>query len=295
MSQSKKLSIIVTVYGKTELLELCLDSIRQNLKNSNIDYEIIVASSATEESAKDLMREKYPDLTFIMNKENKGFGYVANQGIKRAKGEYLFIINHDIIIKDNAIEELLHYLETHPDVGLVGPRLINFDGSIQDSAYRFYTWKTILYRRTFFGKFSFAKKHLERFLLKKETNENKIIEVDWLMGSAMMTTAEAVKKVGLFDERFFMYFEDVDWCWRFWQAGYKVVYNPTVQVAHYHGKASLNKGVIRAILFNKYTRIHITSAVKFLLKHFGEKNPHLLKKQNGSQRKENIKRSTKNE
>jgi len=295
MTYSKTLSIIITVYGKTELLELCLDSIKESLQNSGLNYEIIVASSATEESARDLMREKYSDITFIANKKNKGFGYVANQGIEKSKGEFLFIINHDIIIKDNAIEKLLEYIKDNPEVGLVGPKLVNFDGSVQASAYRFYTWKTILYRRTFLGKLPSAQKHLEKFLLKKQMAENKIIEVDWLMGSAMMTMAEAVKKVGLFDKRFFMYFEDVDWCWRFWQAGYKVVYNPTVQVAHYHGKASLNKGVIRAILFNKYTRIHITSAVKFLLKHFGEKNPHLLKKQNGSQRKENIKRSTKNE
>ncbi len=71
-----------------------------------------------------------------------------------------------------------------------------------------------------------------------------------------------------------MYFVDVDWCWRFWQVGYRVVYNPTVQVAHYHGKASLNNGVVRAILLNKYTRIHISSALKFFKKHFKEKNPH---------------------
>ncbi len=271
---SKELSIIITVYGKTELLELCIDSIYTNLQ-TDIDYEIIVAVSAVEESAKDLMREKYPEITFIPNKENKGFGFVANQGIDKAVGKYIFVINHDIIIKDDAIQKLLQYLKNHKDVGLVGPKLVNFDGSIQNSAFKFYKWKTIVYRRTFLGKSNFGKKHLAKFLLKDGLAKNKIINVDWIMGSAMMTSAEAVAKVGKFDERFFMYFEDVDWCWRFWQAGYRVVYNPTVQVAHYHGKASLNKNIIQAVLLNKYTQIHISSAIKFFKKHFGEKNPHL--------------------
>ncbi len=272
---SKELSIVITVYGKTDLLELCIDSIQQNLKSDELDYEIIVAVSAVEESARDLMREKYPKITFIPNKENKGFGFVANQGIRKSVGKYIFVINHDIIIKDNAIQELLNYIKKYKDVGLVAPKLVNFDGSVQNSAFRFYQWRTIIYRRTFFGKFGFAKRHLNRFLLKNELSDNKIVDVDWVMGSAMMVSREALEKVGLFDERFFMYFEDVDWCWRFWQAGYRVVYNSTVQVAHYHGKASLNKGVIQAILLNKYTRVHIISALKFFKKHFGEKDPHL--------------------
>ena len=269
----KELSIVITVYGKTDLLELCVNSIRKNLKDE-LNYEIIVASSATEESAYDLMREKFPEMKFIANEENKGFGFVANQGIKESAGEYIFIINHDIIIKDNAVQKLLQYLKDNREVGVVGPRLVNFDGSVQDSAFRFYEWRTIVYRRTFIGRFNFAKKHLAKFLSKDRLGGNKVLDVDWIMGSAMMVPRGAIDKVGLFDSQFFMYFEDVDWCWRFWQAGYKVVYNPNVQVAHYHGKASLNNGVIRAILLNKYTRIHIVSALKFFRKHFREKNPH---------------------
>lgn len=269
----KELSIIITVYGKTDLLELCIRSIQEKIGNE-IDYEIIVSSSATEESAYDLMREQFPRMTFLPHKENKGFGFVANQGIKNAKGKYLFIINHDIIIKDRAIQKLLVYIKNNKNVGLVGPRLINFDGSIQNSAFKFYNWKTILYRRTFLGRFTFAKKQLNKFLLKDKIKKERLLEVDWIMGSAIMTSAKAVQKVGLFDLNFFMYFEDVDWCWRFWQAGYKVIYNPTVKVAHYHGKASSNKNVLQALLSNKYTRIHIGSALKFFKKHFREKIPH---------------------
>ena len=269
----KELSIIITTYGKSDLLELCITSIQDNL-GKEVDYEIIVSSSATDEQTYDLMREKFSDLIFLPHRKNKGFGFVANRGIEKSKGQYLFIVNHDIIVKDKAIQELLKYIKENKDVGLVGPRLINFDGSVQNSAFKFYDWKTIIYRRTFLGRFGFAKRHLNKFLLREKTKRNEIVEVDWLMGSAMMTSAEAVNKVGLFDEDFFMYFEDVDWCWRFWQNGYKVVYNPTVKVAHYHGKASSNKSVLRALISNKYTRIHIGSAIKFFKKHRGERLPH---------------------
>ncbi len=271
MKEAKKLSIIITAYRKAELLSLCISALRENI--DNLDYEIIVVSSATDEATYDVMREEFSDVQFLPHKENKGFGYLANRGIERAKGEYLFIINHDIIVTKGAVEKLLEYCQGNPEVGIVGPELVNFDGTVQLSAFKFYSWRTILFRRTFLGKFRFAQKHLDEFLLKDKIVRNGTTEVDWLMGSATMTSMEAVKKVGLFDERFFMYFEDVDWCWRFWQAGYKVVYNTEVRVAHYHGKASLNKSVWKALIFNKYTRIHILSAWKFFLKHFGEPLP----------------------
>jgi len=272
---TKDLSIIVTAYGKPELLELCLRSIKKRV-DPRLNYEIIVSSSATDEATYDLIREKFAqEVIFLPHQQNKGFGYVANRGIERARGKFLFIINHDIIIKDDAVQRLIDFLKKNPDVGLVGPRLVNFDGSIQNSAFSFYKWRTILYRRTFLRKTSFARRHLRQFLLVDKIKEGRIVDVDWLMGSALMTRAEAVRKVELFDERFFMYFEDVDWSWRFWQAGYRVVYNQEVTVAHYHGKASSNTSVFKAILFNKYTRIHIDSAIKFFRKHFRENNPRL--------------------
>ena len=271
--QNKELSIIITAYKKAELLELCINSIKKNIGNE-IEYEIIVADSETEESTADLMRDRFPKIIFLDNKENKGFGKLVNQGIEKARGEYLFIINHDIIIKGVAIQKLLAFIKDNKSVGLVSPRLINFDGRTQISAFKFYSWRTIIYRRTFIGKFSFAKKYLDKFLLKEETSNENIIDVDWVMGSAMMISKKAVDVVGGIDKHFFMYFEDVDWCRRFWENNYRVVYNPTVTVAHYHGKASGNKGAVQAVLLNKYTRIHIMSAIVYFWKYRWKKNPH---------------------
>ena len=156
--EKKDLSIIITAYKKTELLELCINSIKENISD-DIEYEIIVADSVTEESTYDLMRNKFPDIVFLPNSKNKGFGGLVNQGLKKATGEYFFIINHDIIIKGLAIQKLLASIKSDKMIGLVGPKLINFDGGIQASAFKFYSWRTVIYRRTFLKRFSFAKKH----------------------------------------------------------------------------------------------------------------------------------------
>ena len=266
-----ELSIVICSFKNPHLLGLCIDSIKKNVVN--IDYELIVADGQTGEETHDLMREKFPDITFLSNKENLGFGELVRQGLGAAKGEYFFVINVDIIIKDEAANILLKYLKQNPDVGIVGPKLVNFDNSVQNSCFRFYSPLTIVYRRTILGRFGFARKHLDCFLMKKEQEKGEPIEADWIMGSAMMTSRQAVEKVGVMDKRFFMYFEDVDWCWRFWKKGYKVVYNPTAKVFHYHGKQSASENVLSSMLLNKYSRIHISSAIKYFTKHFRQHNP----------------------
>ncbi len=273
-----KLSILITSYRNPAVLRLCIRSIRKYVKN--LEYEIIVADGETKEETYDLMREEFSRITFLPNKKNVGFGKLVNQCLNKAKGDYYFVINSDIVVKEGSVEKLIDYLERNPQVGIVGPQLINFDNSIQQSCFRFYSPMTIVYRRTFLGNLSFAKKHLDRFMMKDKQKQVDKIETDWIMGSAMMTSRKAAKKVGRFDERYFMYFEDVDWCWRFWKNDFEVVYCPNVKVFHYHGKQSKSKNAVSSVLFNKYSRIHIKSAIKFFIKHLGESDPHKLYDQN---------------
>lgn len=271
------LSIIITSYKNPALLELCINSLRKSVEN--IDYEIVVADSSTEQETIDMMNDKFPEIKFFSNTWNTGYGYLVNQGLAAAQGDYVFIINGDIIIKDKkTITELMNFVKDNPDVGMAGPKQINFDNSVQPSCFRFYSPLTVLYRRTFLKKFSFAKKHLDKFLMGENTSQyDKAVDTDWLMGSALMVRRQAIDKVGkLDDQRYFMYFDDVDWCWRFWEAGYRVVYYPLASVFHYHGKASAGQNAFLAVLFNKYARIHIKSYLKFLLKFRGRKNPHEL-------------------
>ncbi len=275
MSSSEKLpeiSLIVASYKHPETLRLCLNSLRASLVNAAFNYEILVADSATEIPTKDMMAKDFPEISFFPFENNVGFQRIVREGLEHARGEYLFVLNYDIVAPNDSIEKLLAYLKSHPDVGIVGPKLLNFNGSMQPSAFRFYRPWTILYRRTFFGKFPFAKKHLSWFLMEDFDHEHPQ-EVDWIMGSALLVRREAYAKVGPMDTRFFMYMEDVDWCRRFWEAGYKVVYYPQATLFHYHGKGSAKGGFLRSLLFNRLTWYHIASAWKYFWKYAGKKVP----------------------
>lgn len=263
------LSIAINSYKNPELLKLCIDSIKKNVKG--VTYEIIVADSATEEDTEMMMREDYPDVVFVSFKENVGFQNLVKEGINRSRGEYLLLLNSDILVRKGSVEKLLEYLKNNPEAGLMGPKLLNFNGTLQYSCFRFYKPITIVYRRTFLHKFSFAKKHLDWFLM-KDYDYTKPKDVDWIMGSAMMTSRQAIEKVGFMDPRFFMYMEDVDWCRRFWENNLQVVYFPEVSMLHYHKKGS--RGGIFSVFFNKLTWVHISSAIKYFWKYRNKPIPH---------------------
>ncbi len=264
------LSIIITSYRNPDLLKVCLNSVKKNL--DGLSFEIIVADSATEERTEMMMREEFPDVSFFPFEKNVGFQALLKKGLDESKGDYLLLLNGDILVKPGSIKSLYDYVSQNPSVGIVGPKLLNFNETLQDSCFRFYEPMTIVYRRTFLGKTSFGKKHLDWFLMKDQDHE-KILEVDWLMGSALMLSRKALEKVGYMDPRYFMYMEDVDWCRRFWENGYKVVYYPLSVMHHYHGKISGKKGVIHSLLLNKYTWIHISSAIKYFRKYWNKSVP----------------------
>lgn len=269
---NKELSIIVTSYKNPSVLRLCLESLKKNVLNEN--FEILVFDSATEEDTEMMMREDFPDIIFFPFKDNLGFSKLVNNGLKKAKGNYILILNADIIVEKRSADILLQELKKNPQIGIIGPKLMNFDGRVQPSCFRFYTPLLIIYRRTYLGKFLFAKRKIDKFLYKDKDLE-KPQEVDWVMGSAMMTSRKAFEKVGLMEENFgFMYFEDVDWCRRFWEKGFKVVYYPPAKMFHYHGKGSASQSALRAVFLNKLTREHIKSALKYFWKYLGKPNPH---------------------
>ncbi|HEX8974770.1 MAG TPA: glycosyltransferase family 2 protein [Patescibacteria group bacterium] len=265
-----ELSIIVTSYKNPALLKVCLNSIKENI--GDISHEIIVADSQTQEDTEMMMREEYHDVVFFPFQENVGFQALLKKGIEQSSGGYLLLLNGDIIIKNGSIEQLLAFIKSNPDVGMVGPKLLNFNGTMQDSCFRFYEPKTIVFRRTFLGKMPFAKRHLDWFLMKDYDHEQPR-EVDWIMGSAMLVSRKALQKVGLMDPRFFMYMEDVDWCRRFWENGFKVIYYPLASAHHYHGKGSKKGSALRSLLFSRLTWIHIFSALKYFKKYWGKSVP----------------------
>lgn len=267
------LSIIIASYKNPQLLKVCLDSIKEY--TVGIECEIIVADGETGEETSMLMREEYPSVVFLPFEKNVGFQALLKSAIDASRGEYLLLLNGDIIITPNSVQQLLDYAKRNKQVGMIAPKLLNFNGTLQYSCFRFYHPITILYRRTFLGRFEFAKKHLDWFLMKDFDHET-VKDVDWVMGSAMLVSREAFKKVGYMDSQFFMYMEDVDWCRRFWEMGYMVIYYPNAKMHHYHGKGSAKGGVVRSLLFNKLAWVHIASAFKYFKKYWGKKIPHQI-------------------
>ena len=265
-----KLSVIVNHYRTPEILKICLRSIKENLKNADFSWEIIVTDGATIEKTSEMMEDYFSDVTFITFEDNVGFGKLVNAAIERSKGDYLFIINADIIMEEKAaIEKILEYIEKNKDIGMVGPKLLNVNNTVQQSCFRYYTPMTVLCRRTSIGKTFFGRKIINNFLMKDVFDKGEIkepIPVDWLMGSAMMVRRSDLEKVGVFDESFFMYFEDVDWARRFWRNGLKVMYFPKATMYHYHFQSSKKKSLFETLL-SKYARIHIKSAFKYFSKY----------------------------
>ena len=266
---SLKLSIAVNSYKSPELLRLCLRSIHDNV--SGIDFEIISVDSATEETTEMMMREEFPSVRFFPYRENVGFKTLVNRSMEESRGEYIFLINSDIIINKDTVALMLDFMDRHKNIALVGPRQINFNGQDQISCCRFYRPMTILYRRSIQGKLPWGKKHLDWFLM-KDYDRKEPRAVDWIMGSAMLVRREVAVEVGAMDNRFFMYMEDVDWCRRFWEKGHLVVYFPFATVFHYHAKGSAHGGVL-GLLFNRLTWWHIASAFKYFWKYRGKELP----------------------
>jgi GT2 family glycosyltransferase len=264
-----KLSIIIVNYNTGPLTAACIESIlRQTLPFS---VEIIVIDNASRDESVSHLKSDFPEITVLANDRNVGLAAGVNKGLSVARGTYYLILNPDIIVLPGALEKLVSWLEAGPRVGMAGGQLISPNGEIQDSCYRFYTPLTVIYRRTWLGKTRRGRKDVARLLM-KDFDHRAVREVDWLMGACLLVRAKAVREVGGMDERFFLYFEDVDWCRRFWEAGWRISYVPEAQFSHYHQRSSEQRGLVH-LLSNWILREHIKSAIKYFWKHRGKPLP----------------------
>ena len=262
------LSIIILNYKIKGLVKQCIRNAK--VSTAGLDYEIIVVDNNSGDGVEQMLRENFPEVKFIQSGANLGFAAGNNLGIKEAVGKYVLVLNPDVTVLNSSIEKMFKFMEENQQVGIVGPKLINPDGSYQISCRTFQTPKLILYRRTPLGKLPFAQKQLKAHLMTDFDHlGNK--EVDWFLGACMLLRKEAIDKVGLFDERFFMYLEDMDLCRRMWQQDYKVFYLAEVEVVHLYERASANDSW-NFLRLNKLTRIHIASGFKYFAKYLGVKN-----------------------
>lgn len=266
-----KISIAINSYKNPELLRLCLESVFRYAGGSGYEFEVLVADSETEEATR-LMLQDFPQVRFFPFDRNVGFVALVNKSLQEVAGDYVFLINHDIVLTEGSVAALFRFMESRKDVGMVGARQVNFNGTEQISCFRFYRPWTILFRRTLLGRLPVGRRHTDWFLM-KDYDRRDPRETDWIMGSAMFVRRTAAATVGPMDTRFFMYMEDVDWCRRFWENGWKVMHVPSVTIYHYHGKGSARGGFLRSLLMNRLTWYHIVSAVKYFRKYIGKPVP----------------------
>ncbi|NIS70424.1 MAG: glycosyltransferase [Proteobacteria bacterium] len=251
------ISFIIVEYYCIEDLRNCIISIEE--KCAEISHEIIVSSNSVYSSQKKAyLLDEFSGVKWIFNGKNEGFAKAANRGIKESSAKYLLLLNPDTRLIDNRISQMLKYGENNPDIGIIGPKLIDINGNVQDSC------------RPFITPYMFASRVVDRFSHKINeeildlTDYNRIQCVDWVSGACMFVRRKGIEKVGLMDERYFLYMEDMDWCRRFWKSGFKVVYWPNMVVRHDASRRSSTSISRRRI--NKTAWIHFSSYFKYLLK-----------------------------
>lgn len=227
------LSTIIITFNTREMTLECLRTLLADTQR--IDHEIFIVDNASTDGTLDAIRKEFPQVRLIANTQNKGFGAANNQAMKIATGKYFLLLNSDAFPKPGAIPTLIKELESQPDVALLGPKLLNPDGSLQLSCFKFpsptrawleNTWLSTLFSRNqILGDYRCWPRDAPH-------------HVDWLIGACMLLRRDVFEKIGGFDERFFMYAEETDWQLRMQNAGYHIALTPAAQAMHLAGAST---------------------------------------------------------
>jgi len=229
------LSIIIVNTNNRKLLEECVGSIYSS--TSKISFEIIVSDNGSTDGSQAMVKSKFPKVKLLENRENLGFIKASNLGLKIANGRYLMLLNDDTIVKNNALDILVEFMDAHPDTGACGAKLLNIDGSIQ-------------HQGGLLGK---------KFWLSKQP-----VTVDFVIGAALVVRKEVIEKVGVMDENLYFYNDDLDWCMSIRQVGWKIYFVPAAEIIHYGGYSSKRK-------FNRRLFVEgFKGGLYFCRKHYGE-------------------------
>jgi N-acetylglucosaminyl-diphospho-decaprenol L-rhamnosyltransferase len=225
------LSCIIVNYYSSASLKNCLESVYQTLRKTSL--EVIIVDNSQNDPGMASLKESYPQVRVIQNATNVGFAKANNQGALSAQGKTLLFLNPDTILADQAIEEMVTHLESNPDIGALGPKVLNTDGSLQYSCRRFPTLMT-----GFFNRYSLLSRwfpdnpYTVQYLMKDYYHdENR--EVDWLSGCCIMVPHDVFEKAGGFDEHYFLFNEDIDLCRTIGQNGFKIMYFPLAKITHH--------------------------------------------------------------
>jgi hypothetical protein len=231
-------SIVIVVYRTPDHLQRALDALVAAAPA--LRWECLVIDNDPRHGDCREVAAGRLGVRYIPNERNIGFGRACNQGMRMSRGRYLFLHNPDLEVRPGSLEALVELADREPDAGLIAPRLHYADGRLQESCRTFYTVRIFLLRRTFLGRL-FPSARAIRGHLMLDWDHESTREIDWALGAALLARREAVDDVGMMDERFFMYFEDVDWCYRMHQRGWRVFYHPVSRMVHHWRRESARR------------------------------------------------------
>lgn len=260
------ISVIIVNYNSKDYLRGCIDSIDRF--PHEIKIEILVSDNNSTDGSIDMIKNDFPQIRLIENKDNIGYSAAANKAIRKSSGRYILILNNDIEALEGSLDTLVKTMDEHPDIGLLGCMLLNSDGTLQQS----------------FGYFNlgFLSEVVQKFILNRYRKGNRLIgnylrwahknfrEVDWIKGACIMARRQAIDAVGLMDENYFLYFEEIDLCNRVRKGGWKVCYTPEARMIHYEGKSTTINSDKAMIEYRK-------SQLYFYKKHYGSFHMRMLK------------------
>ncbi|MCY4147102.1 MAG: glycosyltransferase family 2 protein [Chloroflexi bacterium] len=260
------LSIIIVSWNVRDLLDACLASLQRarlslcDADDSLPSAEIIVVDSDSSDGSVDMVRETYPTVQLLPQRQNLGFSRCNNIGLAQARGRFILLLNPDTEVQPSAIGMLIDHLNANPGAGIIGPHTLNSDGSHQSTRRRFPTLWTGILESTWLA--GFAPTGVERAYRMLDTANGAVLDVDWVQGSALMLRREVYRAIGGLDEAYTMYSEELDYCRRAKQAGWRVVYHGGAFITHHGGQSSQQAA--------DHTQIHFhTSKLRYFRKHHG--------------------------
>ncbi len=254
-------SVIIVNLDTKDLLSDCLASVETEA--SSVSLEVLVIDNCSRDGSVEMVQKEFPFVRLFQNNKNEGFAAPNNKGIRESTGEYVLLLNSDTIVKPGAIGVLLEFMRGHPDVGACGPMLVYPDGSLQKSVKGFPTLWThacdmFAMDRLFPNSRLFGRGEMAYF------DYQTAADVDHLMAAAFLVRRDVIDRVGMLDERFRIYYNDMDWCYRMKQSSWKIYYLPTAKVVHYLGQtvSKVNRD------FSHFEELH-NNVMLFYQKHYG--------------------------